>query len=261
LGGGDARHHDDRSYPLDDLLDCAISAHGLDIDFAQTIVGKAAERGMIGRVPVMELPMTSSPPTLAEQDGAAGRPRATKANDEHPNAPRADDVFYQDQDGWRQNPDGPAPTKFKLVKLDDIPTSTTTDYLIKGLIPRRGLVIVWGPPKCGKSFKVFTWMMHVALGRPYRGRRVHQQEVVYLALEGQDGFGRPRDAFYKRCLEPGEKVPRFYFCGATLDLIKDHRQLIADIRAQSAIPGCVVIDTLNRSLNGSESSDEDMAAT
>jgi hypothetical protein len=160
----------------------------------------------------------------------------------------------------RSAPTSTTATRFKLVKIDDIQTSTTRDYAIKGLIPRTGLVIVWGPPKCGKSFWVFALMMHVAMGREYRGHRVHQNEVAYLALEGQEGFGDRRDAFYKHHLEPGETVPLFKFLGTTLDLVKDHTQLIADIKAQSAKPGCVVIDTMNRSLNGSESSDEDMSA-
>jgi hypothetical protein len=48
-----------------------------------------------------------------------------------------------------------------------------------------------------------------------------------------------------------------------LDLIKDHKALIGSIRAQlpkDVDPAAVSIDTLNRSLVGSESSDEDMAA-
>jgi hypothetical protein len=42
--------------------------------------------------------------------------------------------------------------RFPLVAFDDVLTSTTSFYLIKNLIPREGLVVVWGPPKCGKSF-------------------------------------------------------------------------------------------------------------
>jgi AAA domain len=104
-------------------------------------------------------------------------------------------------------------------------------------------------------------MMHVAMGLEYRGRRVHRKEVVYLALEGQDGFPKRKEAFYRTYLKPGETVPLFNFCGAPLDLVKDHKLLIANIKAQATgAPGCVVIDTLNRSLNGSESKDEDMSA-
>jgi len=61
-------------------------------------------------------------------------------------------------------------------------------YQSKGIIPRVGLCIVWGPPKCGKSFLVFDMLMHVALGWEYRGRKVRQGAVVYCALEGCAAF-------------------------------------------------------------------------
>jgi hypothetical protein len=44
------------------------------------------------------------------------------------------------------------------------------------------------------------------------------------------------------------------------DLVKDHGALIAAIKAQSVNPAAIVIDTLNRSIAGSESKDEDMSA-
>src|SRR5262245_44738889 len=45
-----------------------------------------------------------------------------------------------------------------------------------------------------------------------------------------------------------------------LDLVRDHTGLIASIQGQSETPVLVLLDTLNRSLRGSESSDEDMTA-
>ncbi len=42
--------------------------------------------------------------------------------------------------------------RFKLVRFDQIQLPTDPAYLVKGLVPRNGLVVVWGPPKCGKSF-------------------------------------------------------------------------------------------------------------
>jgi hypothetical protein len=117
--------------------------------------------------------------------------------------------------------------------------------------------VIWGPPKCGKSFWCFDLTMHVALGWTYRGRRVEQGAVVYCAFEGADGFKKRAEAFRQHHhLE--QKAP-FYLIGARADLVKEHATLIANIRAQSVRPACVVLDTLNRSLNGSESKDEDMA--
>ncbi len=39
--------------------------------------------------------------------------------------------------------------RFKLVRFDQIQLPTDPAYLVKGLIPREGLCVVWGPPKCG----------------------------------------------------------------------------------------------------------------
>jgi hypothetical protein len=55
----------------------------------------------------------------------------------------------------------------------------------------------------------------------------------------------------------------FYLITDRTDLVNDHKQLIDEITAQlseSERPALVVIDTLNRSLFGSENSDKDMAA-
>ena len=59
-----------------------------------------------------------------------------------------------------------------------------------------------------------------------------------------------------------ETSPPFYLMSTPLSLVADARALVADIHRQlgDQRPVAVVIDTLNRSLAGSESSDEDMAA-
>src|SRR5208282_3173575 len=80
-------------------------------------------------------------------------------------------------------------------------------------------------------------------------------------LEGAEGFKRRIEAF--RLNHPKSKGAPFYLMFLFLDLIRDHKALIDSIRAQlpeGVMPCAVAIDTLNRSLVGSESSDEDMAA-
>jgi hypothetical protein len=100
--------------------------------------------------------------------------------------------------------------------------------------------------------------MHVARGITYRGRRVQQGIVVYVALEGDKGFRRRIEA-YKR--HHGLADAPFYLITDPIDLVRDHKTLIDNIKEQTPnTPVAVVIDTLNRSMNGSESSDEDMAA-
>jgi hypothetical protein len=150
--------------------------------------------------------------------------------------------------------------RFELIPFDDIKINTAPAYLVKGIIPRIGLTVVWGPPKCGKSFLIYDMVMHVALGWDYRDRKVHQGAVVYCALEGCAAFKNRVEAFRQdRLADDASKVP-FHLMASPMQLVADHPALIASIREKEATPAAVVIDTLNRSLSGSESSDEDMAA-
>jgi AAA domain len=146
--------------------------------------------------------------------------------------------------------------KFTLARFSAVTLPTTAAYLVKGLIPRAGLTVIWGPPKCGKSFWTFDVAMHVAAGKDYRGRRVKRGAVVYLALEGGHGF-RARVEAYRRRHDVGDVS--FYLITDRTDLVRDHPTLITAIRSTD-MPALVVIDTLNRSLAGSESKDEDMSA-
>ena len=150
--------------------------------------------------------------------------------------------------------------RIKLVPLDQIAFDTDPRHLVRGLIPLSGLVVVWGAPKSGKSFWVFDLAMHVARGQSYRGRKVQQGPIVYCAFEGQRGIRDRVEAYRRHRLNQGEHVP-FYLQPVTLDLVADHQELIDaihhDLPEQPALIG---LDTLNQSLRGSESSDQDMSA-
>jgi hypothetical protein len=183
---------------------------------------------MLARAGVTEMPLTDSPKRNTGNSG----------------------------DGARQKT-----PRFPLVAFDNVLMSSTSFYLVKNLIPRSGLVVVYGSPKCGKSFWIFDLLMHVTRGWEYRGLRVKAGPVVYCALEGQKGFTRRIEAFRNKY--PKAKGAPMSFMFTPLDLIKDHKALIESIRAQlpeSVSPAVVTLDTLNRSLVGSESKDEDMAA-
>jgi hypothetical protein len=152
--------------------------------------------------------------------------------------------------------------RFTLQPFDSIVVSTLPNYSIKGILPRSGLVVVWGPPKCCKSFWTFDAVMHIAIGREYRGHRVQQGTVVYCALEGGSGFAGRIEAWRRRHLNGRDQPVPFYLIDISLDLIVDHKALIADIRDQlggHGAPAAVVIDTLNRAISGDENKSDDMS--
>jgi hypothetical protein len=153
--------------------------------------------------------------------------------------------------------------RFPLQAFSTIKVGTSRSYLVKGIIPREGLVVVWGPPKCGKTFWAFDIVMHVALGWEYRGRRVERGAVIYIACEGERGLAARTEAFRrgKMSEEITDNVP-FYLITTRLDLVADAAELIRDVQAQIGNTACsaLVVDTLNRSIHGSESDDADMGA-
>jgi AAA domain len=162
---------------------------------------------------------------------------------------------------WRKGHEAKAQkARFELIPFDKIMLDTTPAYLVKGMVPRVGLCVFWGPPKCGKSFLVFDLMMHVALDWKYRGRKVRQGAVVYCALEGCAAFKNRVEAFRQARLAGDALNVPFHLMASPTSLVADHSALIAAIREQASTPAAVVIDTLNRSLAGSESDDRDMAA-
>ena len=152
--------------------------------------------------------------------------------------------------------------RFKLVSFADLKPGPEPLYLVDELIPVAGLVDVWGKAKCYKSFWTLDLMLHVALGWEYRDRCVHQGAVVYCAFEGAHGYKKRVEALRRHySIEAGADVPLYVMPGQA-NLIAEHRVLIADIAAQlgEVKPVAVVLDTLNKSLVGSENKDVDMGA-
>lgn len=165
--------------------------------------------------------------------------------------------------GGRHPKERAAVARFPLVAFDQIRLSTTPRYRVSKLLPIHGLTVIWGPPKCGKSFLAFDMLMHVALGWDYQGHRVEPGTIVYCALEGQKGFEARKVAFEQAHLETYDGPVPFYLMPASFALVADAAELIAAIRAQlpdGEAPGVVCLDTLNRSFTGSESDDRDMTA-
>ena len=152
--------------------------------------------------------------------------------------------------------------RFPLVRLRDIKPNLTSRYLVKGVVASQALIVVWGRPKCGKSFWTFDLAAHVATGFSYRGLKVRQGPVVYIAAEGAEGFNARVEAWRARHLADSVEPAPFHLLPVRLDLVQDHIAFVSEVLLQTDAvpPALVVIDTLNRTYSGSESSDEDMTA-
>jgi hypothetical protein len=150
--------------------------------------------------------------------------------------------------------------RFRLVSFQDMRPGLEPKYLVDELIPSAGLTLIWGKQKTFKSFWLLDLMLHVAMGWTYRDMAVRQGTIVYCAFEGAHGYKGRIEALRRHYhIADDVPVPLFVMPGQA-DLIKLHGEIITDFRAQlgDAKPAVVVLDTLNRSLRGSENT-EDMA--
>jgi AAA domain len=162
------------------------------------------------------------------------------------------------------------PPRFQFTRFCDIKPSDDGAYVVDRLIPRLGVAVVWGKPKAGKTFWVFDLEMHISLGWPYRGRDVERGEVLHISCEAGWALGARKEAWRLHHIEGKSAAvidtidnASFHLCKETaLDLIKDVDAVVDDIFEQFSDRQIrvITIDTLNRSLRGSESRDEDMAA-
>jgi AAA domain len=151
--------------------------------------------------------------------------------------------------------------KIKLIPFNQIRLEAGIDeWLVKRLIPRTGIGLAWGPSQTYKSFWLFDVALHVALGWDYRDRRVLKGAVIYCAFEGGLGLAKRVEAFRKHHdIAPEASVP-FYLQALRFALIEHAEELIEAITTMEVRPVMIVLDTLNRSMTGSESKDADMGA-
>lgn len=79
--------------------------------------------------------------------------------------------------------------RFKLVRAGTL-EATAPQWIVRDLIERDALALVFGDPGCGKSFWALDLALCVATGTPHHGHNVEQGPVVYIAGEGHGGIKR-----------------------------------------------------------------------
>lgn len=139
--------------------------------------------------------------------------------------------------------------------LDNIPPLS---WLVKHIIPTRGVGLIIGQSTAGKSFAAVDLQARISLGLSWFGHRVKACPVLYIALEGQAGVrGRIEawERFHQRPVPDG-----FRILLTRLELTKDVDRLADAIRTEGLQGGLIVIDTLAQASPGTdENSSTDMS--
>jgi hypothetical protein len=147
--------------------------------------------------------------------------------------------------------------------FDDLSPVLESSYLIKGLLDRGAMSVIYGPSNSGKTFFALDLAYHVAINAMWRDRRVINGTVLYLAAEGGNGITNRVIAL--RQVHNTSKVP-LALRRAGLDLLNPD----ADVQRVIDLAGelgkrqpvaLIVIDTLSRVLSGGdENGPADMTA-
>ncbi len=142
--------------------------------------------------------------------------------------------------------------RFNVLRRDDLMGLPNPEWIIKLVMPGRGVGAEHGPSMVGKTFVAIDQAACIAEGRDWFGFRVKKRPVAYVALEGQAGFKLRIMAWEKH---HGRKFPgNVILIPDPIDVRRDE-----DVSALCAVlqrelePGAVVyIDTLNRAAPGME---------
>ncbi len=144
------------------------------------------------------------------------------------------------------------PPRLRALRRNDLMATEDVEWIIKGVMPSRGLGAVYGPSTVGKSFLMVDQAAAIAEGREWFGCRVKKRPVVYACLEGQHGFKRRVAAWESH---HGRRYPdAVIFTPDPIDLRteQDTAALIALVQAEAGPGAVVIIDTLNRAAPGME---------
>lgn len=151
------------------------------------------------------------------------------------------------------------PIRFQVVSAGEFSRGKHPGWIIKGILPSGDLIVVYGDSGSGKTFAVLDMAMAISRGVDWRGRKVHQGRVIYIAAEGGGGFRKRLAAYAQHHGLELDDLPFGVIHAAPNFLLKDDALDVA--RAVEAAGGAdvIVVDTFAQVMpGGNENSGEDM---
>lgn len=156
--------------------------------------------------------------------------------------------------------------RFRFLRAADLMREQRVGWRVLDVIPRRGLVVMWGAPGSGKSFAAFDIGAAIARGNKYRGKRVKKGLVLIIAAEG-DLTSRTM-AYIRENNLAEDELENLLIMQRAVNMLDPHQdmddlletmQMVTDSVGEEL--ALVIVDTLNRVMpGGNENASEDMGA-
>lgn len=140
-----------------------------------------------------------------------------------------------------------------LLSADEAKPNLLQNYLIKGILLRSSVAMLYGPSGTGKTFYTLAMANCIAGGWPFDGRKVRPGIVIYVSAEGTESIGNRLTAMGM------ERSPNLKVLRSAIDLHSNDIDLSAVVELGKTIVeatgkkiALVVIDTLARSFGGGD---------
>ena len=150
--------------------------------------------------------------------------------------------------------------RFGPVPIYDLTQREPMSWLIKGVLPKAQMGILFGASGSGKTFVALDLAFSIARGRDWRNRRTKQGLVVTIAAEGGSGIGKRGEAYAQHHnfdLRTAHDMQVITAAPNFLDA-DDISEVIAEIR-NIGTPEVIIIDTLAQvSPGANENTSDDM---
>ncbi len=147
-----------------------------------------------------------------------------------------------------------------FVAIEDMMASISKpDWLIKGILERGSMNLLFGESGAGKSLFAMDWAFCAANGKDWHNHKVKEElKTLYILGEGFRGASmRFKALSQKYSLTP--KNIRLSRRSINLLDNKEADEVIKIVTELDFIPDIIIIDTLHRNMVGDENSSEDMA--
>lgn len=150
--------------------------------------------------------------------------------------------------------------RFGVQRAELFAVERPRNWIIKNVLPRADLAVMFGASGSGKSFMALDLAAHIAQGKPWRGRKTAQGRVIYVVAEGARGFRKRLSAYGKHHNIDLQSLPFGVIQGAPSLLEQDDVMSLAESIVRWGSVDLIVIDTFAQCLaGGNENSAEDVS--
>jgi AAA domain/Bifunctional DNA primase/polymerase, N-terminal len=149
--------------------------------------------------------------------------------------------------------------KFVVENALEFTSYPTASWLVKNVLPKADLAVLYGDSGSGKTFFALDIGAAVALGEEWRGHKVKQGRVVFIAAEGAGGFRNRLKAYAHQHQVDLATLPIGVIAAAPNMLDKTDALEVAKAIIAAGGADLIILDTFAQVMPGAnENSGEDV---